>query len=265
MSTTTVYRAYGSSGRLLYIGVAADPGSRWSTHRYKAPWWPDVARIDLEHLKDRKAALEAEKAAIISERPIHNLVHNRGTDRVLTSWSDDVQDLLRTESRPRARIMDDLTYRIPGIEYRDARPYQTCRLQLFAAPGYRAVAVATQVPGEGSLVNWAENVAADVWRRHCPWSYVPPIWIENMIECGVKRNPDLVMFDLDEYGSASHNPLGDDGLGTCQECRTGECKEADEFDAYSLAYPEWLPITPEDLNQLVGCEVDLTRGSFSSI
>lgn len=54
----------------------------------------------------------------------------------------------------------------------------TFRLQLFTALGTRPVAVATQGPAEGGrLADWAEDYAAEVWRRHFPGSSGPPVWI----------------------------------------------------------------------------------------
>lgn len=225
-----------------------------------------MARIDLEPHPNRDSALIAEKAAIHSERPLHNKQHNGPADRILTSRYEEVQDLLRVESRNRVRVFDDLTYPLSmGFESDlgrpDRGPYGTCRLQLFAVPGYRWVALATNVLGEGSLMN-ANNaeMAANVWRRHCPWSYEPPIWIQNMLDI----YPAVVSLESDEWGYKSHVP-------TCIKCQAKEpCDEVDGFDGYSLKEvgdddSDWLPITVDDIRQLVGTDVDMTRGQFTPI
>ena len=260
----TLYRARNQQGRLLYVGVAKDWGARWSGHRADKPWFPEVARIDLESYPDRASVLAAEKVAIQSERPLYNKVYNGPADRILTSRYEDVQDLLRMESRDRVRVFDDLTYPLLSGRRTDGRPrpHGTCRLQLFAAPGYRWVALATNVGAEGSLMN-ADNagMAEHIWRHHCPWSYEPPIWIQNMLDL----YPAVVALESNEWGFQTHGP-------TCLKCEADEpCDEFEKFDAYSLkevgggAGVDWLPITVDDIKQLVGTDVDMTRGQFAAI
>lgn len=74
---TTLYRLIDAEDRLLYIGIAGNPGRRFEQHADDKTWWSDVARITLEHHVDRGSALQAERAAIVAERPIHNVQHNR--------------------------------------------------------------------------------------------------------------------------------------------------------------------------------------------
>lgn len=74
---TTVYRLFDTDDRLLYVGIAGNPGRRFEQHRTDKAWWGDVARIDLEHFATREDALEAERHAITTERPTHNRIHNR--------------------------------------------------------------------------------------------------------------------------------------------------------------------------------------------
>lgn len=74
-----LYRFYDAGGLLLYIGVTLDPGARWKSHRKDRPWWHHVAQVTLEVHSSRLAVLEAERAAILAEKPLHNVVHNRGT------------------------------------------------------------------------------------------------------------------------------------------------------------------------------------------
>lgn len=76
-STTTLYRFYDAHDRLLYVGISERGPERWKAHRKEKPWWTDVARTTTEHYGDRQAALDAERAAIIAEQPLHNVVHNR--------------------------------------------------------------------------------------------------------------------------------------------------------------------------------------------
>lgn len=72
---TALYRLYDASGQLLYAGIAANPKERWEDHAAKKPWWPEVARRDVEWFATREAAEAAEQDAIVAERPRHNAKH----------------------------------------------------------------------------------------------------------------------------------------------------------------------------------------------
>jgi hypothetical protein len=73
---TAVYRLYGAGGELLYVGISKSFGARWEQHAYMQPWWPEVQRQTVEWHPDRQRALTAEEAAIRSEGPRHNILHN---------------------------------------------------------------------------------------------------------------------------------------------------------------------------------------------
>jgi len=73
---TTLYRFFDSAGRLLYVGISGNPGRRFHQHSGEKPWWADVDRSTMEHFATRAEAEAAEVAAIKTERPLHNVVHN---------------------------------------------------------------------------------------------------------------------------------------------------------------------------------------------
>ncbi|WP_224279095.1 GIY-YIG nuclease family protein [Nocardioides lacusdianchii] len=77
-ATHALYRFHSADGTLLYVGITADPGTRWRAHSHDKPWWHEVANVTVEQHPDRQAVLEAERAAIIAEQPRYNVVHNRG-------------------------------------------------------------------------------------------------------------------------------------------------------------------------------------------
>jgi hypothetical protein len=64
-----------AAGRLLYVGITADPEHRWRAHGQVQTWWQQVATIDVEHFATRGAAEDAERVAIKSERPEFNRMH----------------------------------------------------------------------------------------------------------------------------------------------------------------------------------------------
>lgn len=71
MTATALYRLYDTADVLLYTGISLNPPVRFKDHARRS-WWQDVARSTLEWLPDLDTALAAEKAAIETERPIHN-------------------------------------------------------------------------------------------------------------------------------------------------------------------------------------------------
>lgn len=80
MSSSTVsiegpqflYRIYGESGVLLYVGIAQTPGARLAGHQKSKPWWGEVRRVTCEWFPDRRDVLGAEALAIIDEEPRYN-------------------------------------------------------------------------------------------------------------------------------------------------------------------------------------------------
>jgi len=79
-----LYRAFDINGQLLYVGISVNPTARFNQHRAIKPWWTVLANMTVEWHKSREAALDAERDAIIAEKPIHNIMHNSG-DRSTTS------------------------------------------------------------------------------------------------------------------------------------------------------------------------------------
>lgn len=83
--THLLYRLYDADEQLLYIGRTNDLKHRFSRHAKVQPWWGDVARSAVETLPDLETLKAAEKAAIIEEKPLHNIVYN---GRPLTDTDD---------------------------------------------------------------------------------------------------------------------------------------------------------------------------------
>lgn len=80
-----LYRFYDATGVLLYVGITADPGARWRKHAHEKPWWQEVVKVTLEQLPDRGSVVRAEEAAIKTEHPRYNVVHNRVSRRAPSS------------------------------------------------------------------------------------------------------------------------------------------------------------------------------------
>jgi DNA-binding GntR family transcriptional regulator len=69
---TALYRFFDATGQLLYVGVSGNTETRWRQHAESKPWWSDVADKTTEWLDSRAEALDAERTAIRTERPLHN-------------------------------------------------------------------------------------------------------------------------------------------------------------------------------------------------
>lgn len=74
-----LYRLYDGQGSLLYIGISYSALGRIPQHRAAQPWWTEVRSIDVQPLGDvsREEAERLERQAILTEKPIHNVTHNR--------------------------------------------------------------------------------------------------------------------------------------------------------------------------------------------
>lgn len=73
----TLYRYFDAQGALLYIGVTSRINRRMREHWESSEWFAKIARCEFQQFPDRKSVLEAEREAIISEKPLHNYAHNR--------------------------------------------------------------------------------------------------------------------------------------------------------------------------------------------
>jgi predicted GIY-YIG superfamily endonuclease len=77
MTTTTLYRLFDSELRLLYVGIAGNPGRRFEQHASDKPWWSEVAHVRTKHYDTRQLATAAERQAIQVENPRYNLAHSK--------------------------------------------------------------------------------------------------------------------------------------------------------------------------------------------
>lgn len=75
---TELYRYFDKGGELLYVGISLSAVLRQSSHKLLSSWYDDAVTMTIERFATRAEALVAEKSAIISEKPKHNIVHNKG-------------------------------------------------------------------------------------------------------------------------------------------------------------------------------------------
>jgi predicted GIY-YIG superfamily endonuclease len=70
-----LYRLRSGVGGLLYVGISLNLAARLAQHRDCQPWWNEVVSVQVEPHPTREAALAAEREAIRTERPLHNIQH----------------------------------------------------------------------------------------------------------------------------------------------------------------------------------------------
>lgn len=73
MSKHALYRFYGDTGQLLYVGITSDPARRFGQHAATKSWWESVRGISVDWYTSRPDVVAAEKRAIQIERPLMNL------------------------------------------------------------------------------------------------------------------------------------------------------------------------------------------------
>jgi len=98
MEKIQLYRHFSKDGKLLYVGVSKSEAKRRQQHAAEAKWYSEIDRVEIEVFDSREAALAAEKAAILTERPIHNIESRR----VLSKKGD-----AKRHARMRAKLRED--------------------------------------------------------------------------------------------------------------------------------------------------------------
>lgn len=85
---TGLYRLYSAQGVLLYVGIADNIPTRLKQHSKDKPWWPEVASTAFQQFPSRSEAEAAEKRAIKTERPVHNVMHNGQSKKPAATFTE---------------------------------------------------------------------------------------------------------------------------------------------------------------------------------
>lgn len=91
---TAVYRFYDRTGRLLYVGITHNLGSRFGSHERKSAWWADQCSLVVVWRDSRERAAAEERIAIRSEKPLHNISGTR-VGRVAARRREQLDDATR--------------------------------------------------------------------------------------------------------------------------------------------------------------------------
>ncbi|MEQ7847763.1 GIY-YIG nuclease family protein [Nocardioides kribbensis] len=119
--THTLYRFYDAAGNLLYVGQTISPSKRWRDHERKAPWYPNVATVKRQVFETAAEVDRAERDAIATESPIHNVMLNpnrrRSQAEVALRFTSGVYDIARRWSAVGIDPVDQADAGCDGDEY----------------------------------------------------------------------------------------------------------------------------------------------------
>ncbi|NIB43837.1 helix-turn-helix domain-containing protein [Pseudomaricurvus alkylphenolicus] len=78
-----LYRHFDKDDSLLYVGISLSAVNRLAQHKVASNWYPDVCRMTIENFDSRDELLNAERRAILEERPKHNVRHSKSEQQRL--------------------------------------------------------------------------------------------------------------------------------------------------------------------------------------
>lgn len=84
--STSVYLYYDVHNVLIYVGITSRGIARNVEHNNSRPWWPYVARQEVEHFPDRGLAHVREVELIERHAPPFNVQHNRHHRQMIDAY-----------------------------------------------------------------------------------------------------------------------------------------------------------------------------------
>jgi len=103
--TTSLYRHYDKAGNLLYIGISLSAVQRLGQHAEHSHWFALISKVTIEHFENRESALAAERAAIIEERPLHNIHHKYGAEQAKLEAQEALTKIAQARKDLTARVV----------------------------------------------------------------------------------------------------------------------------------------------------------------
>ena len=114
---TTLYRHFNVDGVLLYVGVSLSAIHRLSQHADHSKWYNEISKVEMEHFCDRPSAMVAERKAVISEGPLHNIHHKKKPNKTrYQEYAEQSRDDMtgRVVFQP-VYTLDEVAYVLGGI------------------------------------------------------------------------------------------------------------------------------------------------------
>jgi predicted GIY-YIG superfamily endonuclease len=91
--TTFLYKLFDKNEELLYVGITEDVDKRLKEHASK-PWFHEVTEHIIEPFRNRSAAASIEAEIILTEKPRHNVQHQRSKGNTRTRYEINRIDVL---------------------------------------------------------------------------------------------------------------------------------------------------------------------------
>lgn len=125
-----LYRWYNTNDDLLYVGITNNPSARSYTHNKESRFFIDdtPVRCALELFGSRDEVLDAERLAIINEKPIYNKVHNTRNPFRAKPIDQDILNTLNEIEAP--RIENVKTYTLLDYVAENAKNYEKEEIEL---------------------------------------------------------------------------------------------------------------------------------------
>lgn len=158
-----LYRLYDENDRLLYVGISHSARFRLMQHVRKV-WWKDVSRKEVEKHPNRKAALQAEKTAVHTERPIWNVQGRPG----LTSEEHEyrLSRLSAAVAREKASLDDTIAAaRRAGHSYREIGEWANINHETARAVASRINDASALAPEESLPMKSSQKAEEESVRR----------------------------------------------------------------------------------------------------
>lgn len=98
MTQYCLYRMFDDQNNLLYVGQSIRLAERMHQHSKDKSWWPPQ-RIEIEQYENANALNDAERQVIQTEKPLHNVMHNKSIPKVRLTKTSCTSEKIETFKR----------------------------------------------------------------------------------------------------------------------------------------------------------------------
>lgn len=81
-----LYRAFDKEGQLLYIGISGQWHHRLHQHEKTSEWMERADYVKIERFPDRESVSNAERLAVVTEKPLYNKVYVEEYESAAAHW-----------------------------------------------------------------------------------------------------------------------------------------------------------------------------------
>ncbi|QDP60573.1 MAG: putative GIY-YIG endonuclease [Prokaryotic dsDNA virus sp.] len=133
MTKSALYRFYGESDVLLYVGISQCPFTRSKSHEANASWYGDIRFMEVEWHDTREDAARAERVAIDRERPQHNVVYRHEPRYLAASMLSPKRDVVVDAVPKMAPMQGPMLGNSYSVGWPDFQPEGVPKSHMFGA------------------------------------------------------------------------------------------------------------------------------------